>query len=345
MSAIPLNTTGLRNHSYGNRGTQMLRRLRVCTNRRMGISGRASAYVTYVAGLCVVWEWDHPGVGAALAAVFAKHAAPHIAADRPAQRIRIVVCSTAQAKGIAITPVPTRGRHFWRCVLPREVADDLPNRIYYAALQPTLVRALTQAGRRHLHAACLHAAWSGTILILGPSGAGKSTVAIGWGAGGGEILTDDSAFLVGRGLASRCYGLRRPLHLDPAVLQPFSGLNGIFASREYLPGRRKLAYDWWDAYPNRALLSAPCPAHIVLSSIGGKNRSVCHRIRREQRLRELQRTQALGDESDQRIVQSTIRRLLRVPTARWWRIVWGTDVLKVAGFHYNLMQRLISTGS
>lgn len=163
-----------------------------------------------------------------------------------------------------------RGGGCWGWTISPGTACDLPNRLYYWAILPILVRVLLRRGILGLHAALLYAPWSGPILMLGASGAGKSTTAAGWAAAGGVVLGDDRAFLRrARGRVS-CHGLRRPLHLTPEVIGRLGELPGLEAAVPYLPGRSEVGYDLWQRAGAPVVDRVGAPAIVLVSGVASR---------------------------------------------------------------------------
>lgn len=84
---------------------------------------------------------------------------------------------------------------------------------------------------------------------------GKSTCAAAWLNGGMPLMGDDTLCIAG----GRCYPLKRELHIGEDSLAKFPRLKGTRHLEPYMPGYRKLGYDWIALYPELVLEAAPLP--------------------------------------------------------------------------------------
>lgn len=233
----------------------------------------------------------------------------------------------------------------WRWTIAPQIATALPNRLYYWAILPILVRVLAANDVMRLHAAAIDSAWSGGILILGDSGAGKSTTTAGWLEGGGRVIADDTLFAREVGAAFTFYGLRRPLHVPFDMVGHFARLRGCQSAPEYLPGRRKVGYDAWGVYPERAVAAMTAPRSILLSSVADRARTLLHPAPSRTTAAALRRAVTdvgLPDVVSQRVYDRCWCDLSRVTA---WTIRWGRDVFTHPEKHHGVLRELLRKSS
>ncbi len=296
--------------------------------------------VSSLAGRSIVFRSRNRDLTESLNAIFANHvAAREGRVTRPIE-VDLEVDASCQTKPRCINDGgPSAGA--WRWALSANVATALPNRLYYWAILPILVRVLAAEHIMRLHAAALASRWSAVILILGDSGAGKSTTAAGWLAGGGSLVADDTLFAREIDSEFWFYGLRRPLHLPFDAVAHFAGLQALEGAREYLPGRRKVAYDCWRAYPERAITAVPGPRHVVLSSVGDRPSTWCRPASPDAVAEGLRRAAAL-EGGPQPVHADLMDRCLKcLHQASAWEVCWGRDALSHAEKHYGLLRELV----
>lgn len=236
----------------------------------------------------------------------------------------------------------TRGRpSHWAWAVAPATAADLPNRVYYWAALPMLTAMLETMGLTRVHGALLTSPRTGPVALIGPSGAGKSTAAAAWIAAEGRVATDDMFFAEwteqGR---LRCHGLRRPMHLDPELVTRLPELVKLDEGTEYLPGRGKIAYEWWRYHRACVAEEGVEPAVLLISKISTATRSQLIRARPDQVI------EAVGGETEdwmdsaQEMPRSAfLRRWTTIPA--WW-ICWGDDVWDHPDRHLGVLEALLA---
>ena len=214
------------------------------------------------------------------------------------------------------------------------------NRFYYLVLFPAICRVFPRLGLGRLHAAAIMDEALGTVLVLGDRGAGKSTFAASALYTGAKIATDDTVLVRGNDLDRCILGVRRELHVDPAVCRRLPGLRGLENSTEYLPGARRLSYDWIRHYPSSCAGWLEAPRHVILSEVGGRLTTAVPLPARNWAM-ELKRL--LVDEAENALLTPGAESAVRVALARStaWRVSWAQDVWKKGGRHIGFLREIV----
>jgi hypothetical protein len=293
-----------------------------------------------------VFRCSSDALATSLRVLFAHHL---VADDRtwPAPRIEIdlYIDDRCEARACCVVEGGSGSRRAWRWTLAPATASALPNRLYYWAILPIVVRALGAEDVLRLHAAALASDWSAGIVVLGPSGAGKSTAAAGWIAGGGALIADDTVFArevrSAHGSEFWWFGLRRPLHIGPDVLPHLTELKGLRSAIEYLPGRGKVAYDWWADCPTRTIAAIPGPRHVILSAVGDSARTRVDPATADAVAEAL--WEGIAPDGGPVAARTAVveRCLEALHGARAWKVTWGRDVWSDPRRHYGLVRKLI----
>jgi energy-coupling factor transporter ATP-binding protein EcfA2 len=177
------------------------------------------------------------------------------------------------------------------------VSKALLEQPYYARYELIELAFLTLASRVQalvpLHAACVGADGKG-VLLIGASGAGKSTLCVHALAGGLQLLSEDSAFVVPKTL--RATGVPNYLHLAPdslRFLRPGTLRRAIERSPviQRRSGARKLEVDVRELHGRPARAPLRLVAAVFLSRRAAGRARALHALDRDACIQRLRREQ------------------------------------------------------
>ncbi len=224
------------------------------------------------------------------------------------------------------------GQGAYLCRYTPNFLENATQRFYYRVLFPVLQRVCCDCAQMMVHGSLLGLEDGNSILLMGPSGGGKSTCAAAWLNGGMPLMGDDTLCIAG----GRCYPLKRELHIGEDSLAKFPRLKGTRHLEPYMPGYRKLGYDWIALYPELVLEAAPLPGCIAVTAVRPDSRTS---------------SRALTDPGQKRaLFQENASAYTPASLARAWEeigripfveIAWGRDIWEHPGMHVGYLKNLL----
>jgi hypothetical protein len=213
---------------------------------------------------------------------------------------------------------------------------------FYWVLSPLLSEVLAELQIARLHGAMLCDAQIGTVLFLGDRGAGKSSTVAAWLESGGTVLTDDTLMLRENTGQVACYGLRRELHVDPALSEVLRGLPALDTAKPYLPGKPRLAYDWVRYFPEQQVDTLPPPEHIIHTGVLAAEATTATALTAPALARLV--TQYFEQEPTNALLAPKTRAVLlqSLQQANGWNVRWGADIWQQDGKHVGFLRRQLS---
>lgn len=151
------------------------------------------------------------------------------------------------------------------------------------AVTMTLLLALRQHGRFHLHAAAARLPGGETWVIPGDSGCGKSSLALALFCSGARWVGDDVLLLRSSGSGVEAAGWARKVRVSEATATAFPRLASLMAPCP--PGRaRRWEIDLRRAFPGCGLLSVRPPLKLVFPTVGREGSSTAKPLGRAEAL-------------------------------------------------------------
>lgn len=218
------------------------------------------------------------------------------------------------------------------CRYASNFLENATQRFYYRVLFPVLQKVCYDHAQMMVHCSLLGLDDGNSILVMGPSGGGKSTCAAAWLNYGMPLMGDDTIYIT----KGRCFPLKRELHIGEDSLSKFKKLKEASNLEPYMPGYKKLGYDWINVYPELVLEVAPLPKLIVVTAVCQASRTSSRVLTNPQQKKAFFQGNALSYTHSS--FEHAWREICHIPFVE---IVWGSDIWAYPQMHVGYIKNLL----
>lgn len=225
----------------------------------------------------------------------------------------------------------SRNKDSYLCRYAHNFLEKTTQRFYYRVLFPTLEQISKDHNQLTVHCSVLGLEDGNCIIVLGPSGGGKTTCATAWLNYAMPIMGDDTIFVSN----GKCYPMKRELHICEEKISEFTQLRDVNGLEPYMPGYKKLGYDWIIRYPELIMEVSDFPKLLVATSVSQEKRTT-YKIITDNEMRHNLLRENIGVYNDVTI-KNFFKKIDDVP---FLQIAWGTDVWSFPQMHFGYLQGL-----